>query len=252
MRRMRYLGWISVSIQIVLFSIIILHMKLWESFLGFIFGREEDIIYPRAPLSILVGEHLFLVIVSTLLALIAGTLLGIYVTRPRGRDFLTIVNDVTAIGQTFPPVAVLALAVPIVGFGAKPTILALFLYSILPILRNTVTGLENIPPDIRESAIGMGFTGLQRLLRVELPIALPVIMAGIRISFVINIGTATIGAVVGAGGLGTPIISGLVRNNPSFVLEGALVSAFLAIIADQFLAQIERAMRAPYERALSS
>ena len=141
--------------------------------------------------------------------------------------------------QTIPPVAVLALAVPLLGFGGAPTILALFLYSVLPILRNTTSGLMAVPAEVVEAARGIGMTSFQCLFRVELPLSVRTIMAGIRISVVVNIGTATVGAVVGAGGLGTPIVAGLVRQNPSFVLEGAIAAALLAVIADQLLARIE-------------
>ncbi len=225
---------------LILLSILLLltfNMQVWKFILHFLFPQTKQIIYPRATVLVLMTEHLKLVLISTLLALITGISLGIFVTREAGKDFLTVVSDLTALGQTFPPVAILALAIPIFGFGAKPTIIALFLYSILPVLRNTITGLNNIPPEIIDAATGLGYSPLQRLFKIELPIAFPIIMTGIRVSTVINIGTATLGAVVGAGGLGTPIIAGLVRNNPSFVMEGALAAALLAITADQLLAR---------------
>jgi osmoprotectant transport system permease protein len=136
-------------------------------------------------------------------------------------------------------VAILALAVPFIGFGFKPTIAALFLYSILPVVRNTISGIEAVPPSLIEAAFGMGMTRLQILFKVEIPLAMKVIMAGIRMSVVMNIGTATLGAIVGAGGLGVPIISGLVRQNPAFVLEGALTVCLLAVITDRLIAGIE-------------
>jgi osmoprotectant transport system permease protein len=181
-----------------------------------------------------------MVIISSIAALLVGVPVGVFVTRDRGRAFKAIVNDLGSLSQTIPPVAVLALAVPAVGFGLKPTVLALFLYSILPILRNTVAGLEEVPPATKEAARGMGMTGLQLLFKVELPLAAPVIFAGIRISLVVNVGTATIGAVVGAGGLGNPIISGLIRDNPAFVLEGAVTAAFLAFLLDQIVGRLEK------------
>jgi osmoprotectant transport system permease protein len=152
---------------------------------------------------------------------------------------LPIVTDITSFGQTFPPVAVLALAVPALGFGLKPTIVALFLYGLLPVVRNTIAGLRAVPPHLLDAAYGMGMGQWQALLRVELPLSMPVILAGVRISVIINIGTAMIGAVIGAGGLGSPIIAGLVRDNLAFIIEGALPAALLAILADQFLANIE-------------
>jgi osmoprotectant transport system permease protein len=143
-------------------------------------------------------------------------------------------------GQTFPPVAVLAVAVPVVGFGFKPTIIALFLYGLLPVLRNTITGLESVSPDILEASYGMGMTPLQVLTGVELPLAAPVVMAGVRISTVINIGTAALGATIGAGGLGKPIIAGLIGENPAYILEGAILVGFFAIIVDMGLGMAVR------------
>jgi osmoprotectant transport system permease protein len=152
-----------------------------------------------------------------------------------------VAGDIGSLAQTVPPVAVLALAVPFIGFGVKPALVALCLYSVLPVLRNTIAGLESVPAPVLEAAAGTGMTGPQVLLRVELPLAFRVIMAGIRTSVVVNVGTATVGAIVGAGGLGTPIVAGLVRENPAFVLQGAVSAALLAIFLDQLLARAERA-----------
>jgi osmoprotectant transport system permease protein len=225
-----------------LFVLLMSFTSLWELVLGRLFPAEQELIYPRAGLLQLVGEHLLLVTLSSLAAITAGVGIGIFVTRRAGREFLEPVADLTSLAQTFPPVAILALAVSSLGFGWKPTVVALFLYSILPILRNTVSGLEAVAPEVLEAARGMGMTPGQRLVRIELPLALPVILAGIRISVVINVGTATIGAVIGAGGLGTPIIAGLVRENPALVLQGALAAALLAFSLDQLIAQVEKAL----------
>jgi osmoprotectant transport system permease protein len=129
--------------------------------------------------------------------------------------------------------------VPVLGFGTLPTVVALFLYGLLPVVRNTVAGLRSVPGPILDAAYGMGMTRTQALFRVEYPLALPVILAGVRISVVVNIGTAMIGAVIGAGGLGSPIVAGLVRDNLAFVLEGAVPAAMLAILVDQLLANVE-------------
>lgn len=125
------------------------------------------------------------------------------------------------------------------GFGFAPTILALFLYGLLPIVRNTVTGLQSIPETVVDAAQGMGMGPTQTLLNVEMPLAARVILAGIRISVIINIGTAMIGATIGAGGLGSPIVAGLVENNIAYVIEGALPAAMLAILVDRLLANVE-------------
>jgi osmoprotectant transport system permease protein len=190
----------------------------------------------------LVWEHIQLVAISSGITILVGVPVGTWVTRRSGRSFLPIVNDVTSFGQTFPPVAVLALAVPGLGFGALPTIVALFLYGLLPVVRNTIAGLRSVPEHVLDAAHGIGMSRWQALLRVEFPLSLPVIIAGVRISVIINIGTAMIGAVIGAGGLGSPIIAGLVRDNLAFILEGAVPAAMLAILVDQLLANVENAL----------
>ena len=233
---------VKAVLPVLIFAAFISNMALWERLLRFLFPREKVFLYPQANLSQLVGEHLVLVLVSSALAIIVGLSIGIFVTRPAGKDFLRIANELSSLAQTFPPVAVLALAVPLLGFGFKPTITALFTYSVLPILRNTIAGLEGVPLNTIEAASGMGMSRLQILGRIELPLALKVILAGIRISVIVNIGTATIGAVVGAGGLGSPIISGLVRDNPAFVLEGALAAALLALLADFLIGKAEQSL----------
>ena len=156
--------------------------------------------------------------------------LGIFVTRPAGAEFLPLSRAIVNIGQTFPPVAVLALAVPMVGFGVLPTLLALFLYGLLPIFENTLSGLAEVPSEVLEAATGMGMSDRQRLVRVELPLALPVILEGIRLSVVINLGTATIGSTVAAKGLGEVIIAGLLSDNTAFILQGGLVVGLIAVL----------------------
>lgn len=239
---------VYILLLAAVFLLLVSSNRPWEFVLRGLFPSEQEVIYPRAGLLQLVGEHLLLVSISSLAAVLAGVGIGIFVTRRAGRDFLGPVADLTSLAQTFPPVAILALAVSSVGFGWKPTVLALFLYSILPILRNTVSGLEAVAPEVLEAARGMGMTPGQRLARIELPLAMPVILAGVRISVVINVGTATIGAVIGAGGLGTPIIAGLVRENPALVLQGALAAALLAFSLDQAIAQAEKALLSAPER----
>jgi osmoprotectant transport system permease protein len=219
--------WALLAVATVAFIVIIANMGWWQAALHFLFPAETTVLHPRASLMVLVWEHIQLVGISSGITVILGIPLGIWVTRPSGRDFLPLVTDIVSFGQTFPPVAVLALAVPLLGFG------------LLPVVRNTIAGLRAVPPYLLDTAYGMGMGRFQALYRVEIPIAAPVIIAGVRISVIINIGTAMIGAVIGAGGLGSPIVAGLVRNNLAFVIEGALPAAMLAILADQFLGNIE-------------
>jgi osmoprotectant transport system permease protein len=225
------------------FAFLIADRRVWLLALGSLFPSERELLYPRASLPALFVEHLILVAASSAGASLVGTALGIFVTRPSGRGFLPVASDLGSFAQTIPPVAVLALAVPFIGFGLKPALLALFLYSVLPVLRNTIAGLESVPAPALEAAEGMGMTRGQVLRRVELPLAFRVIMAGIRTSVVVNVGTATVGAIAGAGGLGSPIVAGLVRENQAFVLEGAVSAAFMAFFLDQLLERAERGGR---------
>jgi osmoprotectant transport system permease protein len=181
---------------------------------------------------------------TVLLAAAGSTLvavgLGIFVTRPSGADFLPLSRTLVNIGQTFPPVAVLAIAVPLVGFGEAPTLIALFAYGLLPIFENTIAGLRGCPPAIIEAANGMGMSARERLVSVELPIAMPLILEGVRLSLVINVGTATIGSTVAAKGLGEVIIAGLLSDNTAFILQGGLVTGLMAILLYDAMAAIEK------------
>jgi ABC-type proline/glycine betaine transport system permease subunit/glycine betaine/choline ABC-type transport system substrate-binding protein len=149
---------------------------------------------------------------------------------------------ITGLVQTIPALALLALLIPLVGLGQVPAIIALFLYSLLPIVRNTLTGLFNVDPLVKEAATGMGLTNRQRLWHIELPLAMPTLLAGVKTAAVVSIGTATLAAFVGAGGLGEPIITGLNLNNHGLILEGALPAAALAIGVELLFEWLERAL----------
>lgn len=197
-------------------------------------------IYNQGSLLMLTLLHLRTVVIATAGAIVVALAMAILVTRPFGAEFLPLSRTLVNVGQTFPSVAVLALAVPMLGFGEKPTLIALFLYGLLPIFENTLTGLTTIPPSVMEAARGTGMTDRQRLFRVELPLALPVILAGIRLSLTISLATATIGSTVAAKTLGEVIIAGLQSNNLAFVLQGGLVVGALAILIYDGLSVVER------------
>jgi len=175
-------------------------------------------------------RHLELAGFSLLLAVIVGIPLGIIASRggPAGSAILGFASVV----QTIPSLALLALLVPLPFFGisVRTAIAALFLYGLLPIVRNTATGLQDIPRALRESAIALGLSPMARLWQVYLPMASRSILAGIKTSAVINIGTATLAALIGAGGLGEPILSGLNLNDNATILEGAIPAALLALL----------------------
>lgn len=187
------------------------------------------------------GEHLLLVSTSIAIATLVGIPLGILITRKASlrQPILGVAN----ILQTIPSLALfgLLLPVPIIGgIGIVPAIVALTLYSLLPIIRNTYTGITGIDPAIREAGRGMGMTDRQMLLQVEIPLALSVILAGVRLATVIAIGIATIAAAIGAGGLGVFIFRGISVVNNQLLLAGAVPAAFLAILAEFAIGWLER------------
>lgn len=190
-------------------------------------------LYFRASFATLLLAHVELVAVSSAIAAIIGFAVGAFVTRPRGAPFRPLVDTVAAIGQTFPPVAVLAFAIPLVGYGAAPTLAALALYAVMPVLQATVTGFDAVPAAARDAAQGIGFSAARRFRAVEVPLAWPYILGGLRNAVIINIGTATIGSSVGALSLGSPIIEGLSASNPAYVLQGAVIVALLAMSAER-------------------
>jgi osmoprotectant transport system permease protein len=227
----------------LLFAALLLRMGDFKPLLRAIFPGVEPVIYDRDSFLALFLSQFVLVAVASIAASLLGVALAVFVTRPAGRDFRPMVNALAAIGQTFPPAAVLAVAVPVVGFGALPTVIALFLYSLLPIIENAIAGLEGVPAAVREAALGIGLSPGQILARVELPLAAPVILAGIRVSVTIAIGTATIGSTVGALTLGTPIFAGLVTDKLPLVIEGAVLVALFAIVTDMLFARLEARLR---------
>ncbi|MBW9091180.1 ABC transporter permease [Rhizobium wenxiniae] len=199
-------------------------------------------IYNQGDLAALTLQHVRMVFIATLLATIIAVALAVVVTRPFGAEFLPLARTIVNIGQTFPPVAVLALAVPAMGFGNGPTLVALFLYALLPIFENTMTALTTVPHNITDAAKGNGMTPFQIFRQIELPLSLPMIVGGIKISTVIGFGTATIGSTVAAKTLGEVIIAGLQSNNLAFILQGALLVAALAILVFDFLSMVERSL----------
>jgi osmoprotectant transport system permease protein len=196
-------------------------------------------IYTQNSLLALTIAHLEIVFIASGAASVVAIGGAILVTRPAGAEFLPLSRLIANVGQAFPPVAVLALAVPALGFGAAPTLVALFLYGLLPIFENALAGLTSLPQAVIEAADGMGMTATQRLLRVELPLALPVILGGIRLSVVIGIATATIGSTVAARTLGEVIIAGLLSNNLAFVVQGGLMVSALSVLIFDFMSFVE-------------
>ena len=173
-------------------------------------------------------EHLFLVLISLSAAIVVAIPLGIWGSR--NATLGQVVLSVVGIIQTIPSLALLVFMIPLLGIGGPPALVALFLYSLLPIVRNTLTGLNDLPLDIKESALALGLPEGARLRLIEIPLAARSILAGIKTSAVINVGTATLGALIGAGGYGQPILTGIRLDDTSLILEGAIPAAVLALL----------------------
>ncbi|MVN22797.1 ABC transporter permease/substrate-binding protein [Mucilaginibacter arboris] len=182
-------------------------------------------------------EHLGLTFISLLLAIVIGLPLGIWIARKK--QFAGSVLGFAGVLQTIPSIALLGFMIPLLGIGPKPAIVALFLYALLPIIRNTFTGINEVNATVKEAARGMGMSNWQVLFKVELPLAMPVLLAGIRTATVINVGVATLAAFIAAGGLGEFIFGGISLNNTNMILAGAIPAALLAIILDFLLSRIQ-------------
>ena len=202
--------------------------------LGYLWERRADI-------AGLTGEHVLLVLAATALAVSIGVPLGVALTkRPR---LAGLALGTASVVQTIPSLALLGLLIPLPllgGIGKSTAIIALVVYALLPILRNTHAGIRSVDPAVLEAADGLGLDAGQRLRSVELPLALPVILAGVRVATVATIGLATVAAAIGAGGLGVLIYRGIATVDERLILAGALPAALLALIADGLLGWVER------------
>jgi osmoprotectant transport system permease protein len=188
----------------------------------------------------LAGQHLLLVALSLVAALLVALPLGIISAKYRLVGQVLLAG--TGILQTIPSLALLVMLIPFLGIGVAPAIVALFLYSLLPIVRNTHAGLVEISPALRESAAALGLPGGAVLRLVELPLATRSILAGIKTAAVINVGTATLGALIGAGGFGQPILTGIRLNDPYLILQGAVSAALLAVLVQGLFELVERTL----------
>jgi osmoprotectant transport system permease protein len=235
--------WVPSLLRLAAFALLVTLLVAPQRFAP-LFAPLNDFgapaIYDQGELLPLAVWHLLTVLVAAAASTVVAVALGIFVTREVGAPFRPLSRTLVDVGQTFPPVAVLAVTVPLVGFGQWPTLIALFAYGLLPIFENTIAGLETSPAPVLEAADGMGMSPAQRLARVELPLAMPLILEGVRISLVINVGTATIGSTVAAKGLGEVIIAGLLSNNTAFVLQGGLLTGLMAILLYDFTRVLER------------
>lgn len=186
----------------------------------------------------LIGEHLLIVLIATVFAAIFGLALGVmaYWLRPAAPIIIGFAEAL----QTIPSLALLALLMIIFGLGNTTIIVALVLYALLPIVRNTHTGLCNVPPAIRDAARGMGMSPMQRLIKVELPLAFPFVFSGVKMSVVNSLSIAVMGVLIGAGGLGYPIYRGIQTQNFSGIMRGAIPVMLMAVLFDLIMSKIEK------------
>ncbi|MBB3323452.1 osmoprotectant ABC transporter permease OsmY [Atlantibacter hermannii] len=215
--------------------IVVAGLIVWGVGMETVRARQVDLLY-------LGKQHLILVFTSMALALAVGIPSGILLSRPAARRFAEYVMQIFNIGNTLPPLAVLALAMVIIGIGDRPAIIALFLASLLPIVRNTYAGLCSVPASLIEAAKGIGMTRWQQLRQVELPNAWPVMLSGIRIATAINVGTAPLAFLIGASSYGELIFPGIYLNDFPTLILGAAATALFAMILDLALAGLGRLM----------
>jgi len=217
----------------VLFIAAIVGLLVWGLGVETIQARRVDLIY-------LGQQHMKLVFWSLLFALLIGIPSGILLSRPFARRWAEYVMQIFNVGNTLPPLAVLALAMVVIGIGDRPAIIALFLASLLPIVRNTYVGLCSVPASLLEAADGIGMTKGQRLYQVELPNAWPVMLSGIRVATAINVGTAPLAFLIGASSYGELIFPGIYLNDFPTLILGAAATALFALILDMLLAGLGR------------
>lgn len=215
--------------------ILLLALLVWGIGIDILKSRQVDLLY-------LGQQHLILVLTSMFFALLVGIPSGILLSRPAARGIAEYVMQIFNIGNTLPPLAVLALAMVIIGIGDMPAIVALFLASLLPIVRNTWAGLSSVPSSLIEAANGIGMTKWQRLRQVEIPNAWPVILSGIRIATAINVGTAPLAFLIGASSYGELIFPGIYLNDFPTLILGATTTALFALILDSLLAWLGRVL----------
>ena len=200
-------------------------------------GLSETIVEYWEDLAYLTPQHIMLTLISGGLAILVGIPLGIWLSRPHMRRFAEGAMQFLNVGTTIPTLAVLALSMAFLGIGTVPAIFGLWVASLLPIVRNTYAGLLEVPAHLREAGAGMGMTPGQLLVRTEIPNALFVIFAGVRTALAINVGTVPLAFLIGGGGLGELIFTGIDLNEPGMMLAGAVTTALLAVLVDFLLAQ---------------
>ena len=244
MKKVKQPFFIVTALLFILFLISILKFDIIENVLILLI-KPKSFFLARVSLFEIAKQHILIVIISSSLSIIIALTIAILTRFPFMNDFEEFLLGLATFGQTIPTVAILALLVPFLGYGFKPALFALFIYGFLPVLRNTIEGFNTIPEEIRESARAMGMNRFQIITKVELPLALPAILAGIRISLILNISVATIGATVGLSGFGTLIVNGIRSDDTIMILKGAIPVSLLALAVESLFINLEKRFRLP-------
>jgi len=212
--------------------------------MNFEIDRFVEAMFDRSPPYIL--EHVQLVLIPLVVATAIAFPVGVLLTRPRFRRYTEKVMAIFNAGQTIPPLAVIAVFFPFLGLGYRPALIALTIYALLPIARNTLAGLSGVSPEVKEAARGMGMTEWQILKQVEIPLSLPVVMSGIKTSAVLTAGTAALAALVGGKGMGAVIFAGINFFRMELILAGTLYIAIIALAIDRLLSFVEGRLTPSY------
>ncbi|MCB8814291.1 ABC transporter permease [Desulfosporosinus shakirovi] len=207
----------------------------WENFRFALFEKAPEALW----------EHSLIVVITITLAILISVPLGIFLSRPKFKKFGLVTLNILNLLQAVPGIAVIALALPILGLGMEPAIVALMFQSLLPIVRNTIAGLLGVSSDVKEAASGMGMSQRRILIEVELPLAVPIILSGIRTATVYVVSMGTLASLIGAGGLGNLIMGGLSLFRPEYLLVGAGLGALMAIFLDRMINYLEQRITPP-------
>jgi len=232
-------GLIVAFILSLILGLMVIYSKAFESLLyQFVSSKSE--VGSRTLLRVYFSQHIWMVFLSSLIAIFIGLLLGVFVTTSYGHEFKDPLLKVVSLGQAFPSPALLALTVPLLGYGIEGALIALVIYALMPIIYNVVVGIEEVPKDIVDAAKGMGMTEWEIYYKIKIPLALNVMLGGIRTALVINISATTLAAAVGAGGLGVLVVNGVRTFDMVLILEGAIPVTILAIIVELLLKELQK------------
>ena len=229
---------IVALILTLILAMIVVYSREFEGLLYRYFSTKNTT-GSRTPLLVYFGQHIWMVLVSSVIAVGIELGLGIFATTKTGEDFRDPLLKVVNLGQAFPSPALLALVVPILGYGHEGALIALVVYALMPIVYNVVVGIEEVAEDVVDAAIGMGMTPFHLYRKIKIPLAMNVILGGIRTALVINISAATLAAAVGAGGLGVLVVNGVRTFDMVLILQGAIPVTIMAVIVELLLKEVQ-------------